>query len=293
MTIQIRSIRSDEFVAYSQADLGGVQLRAIGRGARGRRSIAEHDREFAAFDGDEIVGGADRRHVPHDRARGRRVACGGVPHVGVQPTHRRRGINTALMRAQLDDMHARGEPLSALHASEAGIYSSFGFGQASFLGELVSRRLAPRSLADHRPTGRVRLVPRDDALGADATGLRRGRRDAARHDRAERRLVLLALRADGDRSGRSMRSSSRSTRPGGAPDAYAVYYGEARLAAGHPDARAHAARDHGDLSPEAYADMWRYVFDIDLIHVLRPPTSPPGRTRSSGSWRSHAACTSC
>ena len=67
---------------------------------------------------------------------GAQVSAAGVTAVGVQPTHRRRGINAALMRAQLDDVHARGEPIAVLYASEGGIYGRFGYGLSSFLGEI-------------------------------------------------------------------------------------------------------------------------------------------------------------
>ena len=55
----------------------------------------------------------------------------GVANVTVRPTHRRRGLLTALMRRQLDDTHGRGEPLACLWASEAPIYRRFGYGLAT------------------------------------------------------------------------------------------------------------------------------------------------------------------
>jgi len=56
----------------------------------------------------------------------RRVA--GVTGVGVWPTHRRRGVLTALMRRQLADLRAAGESYAALWASEGSIYGRFGYG---------------------------------------------------------------------------------------------------------------------------------------------------------------------
>src|SRR3990172_11057040 len=64
------------------------------------------ERMHAALDGEEIVGGAGvfpfELTVP-----GGTLACAGVTVVGVLPTHRRRGALAAMMRAQLDDVHAR------------------------------------------------------------------------------------------------------------------------------------------------------------------------------------------
>jgi predicted acetyltransferase len=94
------------------------------------------ERTHAAFDGDRVVGGAGAfpftMTVP-----GGEVGCAGVTVVGVLPTHRRRGVLTALMRAQLDDVRDRGEPIAALWASEEPIYGRFGYGLASLSGEVT------------------------------------------------------------------------------------------------------------------------------------------------------------
>ena len=79
------------------------------------------------------------------------VRTAGVTVVGVLPTHRRRGILRELMRAQLDDVHARGEPLAALWASEASIYGRYGYGLASLCGDMQ----IPRTHSDFvRPVER-------------------------------------------------------------------------------------------------------------------------------------------
>jgi predicted acetyltransferase len=93
------------------------------------------ERMHAAFDGDRIVGGAGA--FPFElTVPGGPIACAGVTVVGVLPTHRRRGVLTAMMRAQLEDVRERGEPIAALWASEEVIYRRFGYGQASLTGEI-------------------------------------------------------------------------------------------------------------------------------------------------------------
>jgi len=120
------------------------------------------ERMHAAFDGDRIVGGAGafpfQLTVP-----GGPVSCGGVTVVGVLPTHRRRGVLTAMMRTQLEDIRARGEPIAALWASEEVIYRRFGYGLASFVGEieLASSFTALRQAPD--PTATARLITLEDA----------------------------------------------------------------------------------------------------------------------------------
>ena len=79
------------------------------------------ERMHAAREDGAIVGGAGvfpfEMGIP-----GGIVRCAGVTVVGVYPTHRRRGVLRAMMRAQIDDVHARGEPIAALWASEETIY---------------------------------------------------------------------------------------------------------------------------------------------------------------------------
>jgi predicted acetyltransferase len=67
--------------------------------------------------------------------------------VGVRPTHRRRGLLTAMMRRQLEDIRAAGEPVAALWASEGAIYGRFGYGIAARTASLTARRPAARLAA--------------------------------------------------------------------------------------------------------------------------------------------------
>jgi len=103
------------------------------------RMVFEFDRSLAAFDGDAIVGTTAaysfRLTVP-----GGVVGAGGVTFVSVLPSHRRRGILSAMMRHQLADIAARGEPVAALLASESVIYGRYGYGCASGQLSLTIRR---------------------------------------------------------------------------------------------------------------------------------------------------------
>jgi predicted acetyltransferase len=122
----------------------------------------EVDRTLAIRDGGRIVAGASiysrRMTVP-----GGEVPIAGVTQVGVAPTHRRRGMLTAMMRRQLDDVHAAcTEAVAALWAAEAAIYGRFGYGLASLSGEI---RLDNRDVRLRAPaTLRPRLTTPSDAV---------------------------------------------------------------------------------------------------------------------------------
>jgi predicted acetyltransferase len=162
MLIQIRPPAEDELrPAMIAAEV------AFGSGA-----VEDHDwererqalpaaRALAAFDGGKPVALAGAYQFDLTIPGGQ-LPCAGVTWVGVMPTHRRRGILRDLMRRQLDDVHAWGEPIAALWASEAAIYGRFGYGQAAPSGQAKSdrSRFELRQPAD----GAVRLVEAEEAL---------------------------------------------------------------------------------------------------------------------------------
>jgi predicted acetyltransferase len=121
------------------------------------------ERLHAVFEDGRAVGGAGAftfmLTVP-----GGRVPAAGVTTVGVLPTHRRRGILRAMMRAQLDDVRARGEAVAYLWASEATIYGRFGYGLASLSAEMQVARERASFIPGVETPGTVRLVSVDEAL---------------------------------------------------------------------------------------------------------------------------------
>jgi predicted acetyltransferase len=136
----LRPITPDEFGAYCEVPSQAFNDTEFpGEGIEQERVVFEFDRSIAAFDGDAIVGTAAaysfQLTVP-----GGIVGAGGVTFVSVLPTHRRRGILSAMMRHQLADIAARGEAVAALFASESVIYGRYGYGSASTELQLTVRR---------------------------------------------------------------------------------------------------------------------------------------------------------
>ncbi|HXO60048.1 MAG TPA: GNAT family N-acetyltransferase, partial [Candidatus Acidoferrum sp.] len=128
------------------------------------KETLEFDRTLAVFDGRQVVGTAGiftyQMAVP-----GGSLPCAGVTRVGVAATHRRRGLLTAMMRRQMDDIHQRGEALAALYASEAAIYGRFGYGLSTYMAEIDIQR-SHGAFADP-PRGSGRMVMVDVATAVD------------------------------------------------------------------------------------------------------------------------------
>jgi predicted acetyltransferase len=168
----LRPITPDEFGAYCEVPAQAFNDTEFpAEGIEQERVVFEFDRSIAAFDGDAIVGTAAaysfQLTVP-----GGIAGAGGVTFVSVLPTHRRRGILSAMMRHQLADIAARGEAIAALFASESAIYGRYGYGAASTELQLTVRRgesaLRP-DMADGAGTGS------GPGTGGGAVRLRDGR----------------------------------------------------------------------------------------------------------------------
>jgi predicted acetyltransferase len=130
----IRPISPDEFGAYAlviqhafhEAPIEESHLPSV-------LSLFEWDRTLAAFDPElDAPVGVTTIYSFQLTVPGASLPTAGVTWVAVLPSHRRRGILSSMMRRQLADIAARGEPLAALWASEAGIYGRYGYGRASW-----------------------------------------------------------------------------------------------------------------------------------------------------------------
>jgi predicted acetyltransferase len=274
--IEIRPITEDEFESYLEALEVAFSARVEEGDVERERSVVVHDRFLAAWDGDRIVGGAASVPKQMTLPGGGIATTAFVTAVGVQPTHRRRGINTALMRHQLDDLHERGEAFAALWASEGSIYGRFGYGIASEFADLKIDADRSRFVRGYEPSGRIELLDRDDALAVMAPIY-----DAVRR----RRPGMLDLEGPwfAWRWWQRARDTDTTT-------FYAVHRTDAGEADGFvayavkhewPDSMPGLQVEIKELitaSPRTYADLWRFVFDIDLVRKVeawnRPADEP-------------------
>lgn len=147
----IRPISEDEFDAFRTVAEHAFHGESPSEQARADlRARFELDRSLAAFDGGSPVATAGawsfQMCVP-----GAMAAVAGVTVVAVLPSHRRRGLLSALMHRQISDVHDREETLAVLWASEAGIYGRYGYGPASWHASF-SIRHGEGALARNAPT---------------------------------------------------------------------------------------------------------------------------------------------
>lgn len=217
------------------------------------------DRMLVATEGNAIVAGAGafrfEMTVP-----GGFVPTAGVTVVGVLPTHRRRGILTAMMRRQLDDARAAGEPAAALWASEPTIYGRFGYGLASLTGEIDVPKTAAALAVSEGPRGQVRIVTAEEALESFP----------ALYDSVRVKRAGMMSRTRDWWEHRRLRNPDSESKPlirallelEGVPAGYILYRVtqkfESWSTAGHVD-----VLEALGTSPAATREIWRYLFEFD------------------------------
>ncbi|MCV7228109.1 GNAT family N-acetyltransferase [Mycolicibacterium komossense] len=121
--------------------------------------VLEPDRFLGAVADDQtVIGGADSYSSWLAVPGGNRVPHAAVTHVGVLPTHARRGIARGLITAQFEDFARRGEVVATLRASEATIYGRFGYAVASSAVSISVRTARGALLTGVADPGPVTLI---------------------------------------------------------------------------------------------------------------------------------------
>ena len=129
------------------------------------RRPLEMDRTLAAFENGRIVATVGTNSL-RMRVPGNVLGVGGIyPGIVTKQTHRRRGLMSRMLRYQLRDMYERGEPLSALRASESIIYGRFGYGAATFEEHWSISKHETAFTVTPEITGTMNLVDAQEARG--------------------------------------------------------------------------------------------------------------------------------
>jgi predicted acetyltransferase len=172
------------------------------------------------------------------------------------------------MRRQLEDIHARGEPVAALWASEGAIYGRFGYGVAARNANLTTRRPSARLAAP---------PPRGEPLRAGPAA------DHVDHMRAVYERIRGARPGMLDRPGawwqarlndpESRRNGAQPLQALAVPDGYALY----AVRPGHDDdgpSGEVTIRELAAATPAAHALLWDFLLDQDLTRTITWALAP-------------------
>lgn len=266
MTVEIRTGAGTDELKAALGPIWHYFGRAVSdEDAERMARILPPERTHAAYVDGSVVGGAGAYDLEMTIPGGvARVA--GVMGVGVLPTHRRRGILTALMRRQLDDARERGEPLAMLYASEGAIYRRYGYGPASLQGDFELEREYAAFQPPVEPAGAARIVGLEEALEAMP----------AVYDRVRRQTPGMLARS------RDWWEVRRLTNPpwargeqvlvvvdlDGRPEGYAIYRLE--MSVEHMMSKTVLeVREAIGATPPGTRDVWRFIFGVDWVDRIR------------------------
>jgi predicted acetyltransferase len=273
--VLLRPIDGTEFPAYyrSLCETFGEDPRDGERDAEAR--VFEPERSIAGFDGDQIVATAGIFTRDMTLPGGPRPIAA-VTLVSVAPTHRRRGVLTEMMRRQLTELHEdQGEPVAALWASEGGIYGRFGYGlgssRISFTGRTPEMALRP---GIDRGTGRIRLVTGEQARPPLAEVYEQVRgRQVGWLDRRGSWWDYRLRDPDDHRDGATAFRFALNTEEDGRVTGYAVYRVKQVWDIRRNESEV-AIAEVVATNPAAYANLWSFLTNLDLIRVVRRRNSP-------------------
>jgi predicted acetyltransferase len=273
VAIEIRAIAADEAVDFRRAVRAGFgDVDTVDDVDFCQAGLAPFDRTYAAFAGGTIV--ATLRSFPTELTvpGGSVIAAGALTAVTCHATHRRQGLLTRMITADLASSVERGEPAHVLIASEYPIYGRFGYGPATqsiaweldatatgfvapgsgtveFVDNDTFRKEAPAIFEQVR-TSRPGMIARDDLDWDLRADLRHRPEDKPWHG-----LRILARDLDGVAQGWANYTVDNSW----------------------VDLRSKSKVEVTDLcaaSPAAEARLWRFIAELDLMKTVKAVDRP-------------------
>ena len=275
MDVEIRPCASADDVRQALAPIRHYFGRSAPNEDQAERftRVLPAERIYAAWEGSRAVGGLGafpfRLTIP-----GGSVPAAGVTIAAVLPSHRRRGVLRAMMRALLDACHERGEPVAYLWATEDTIYGRFGFGLASFTAEIDLPRERSAFHASFASWGHVQLVPPATAEQLVAPIYERvAVNTPGMFARSSAWWQVRTLDDPEWRRGPNGDLLCAVLEDGGRPRAYALYRMNSAFERGLQSGSVAVVEAVGD-SPEATRAIWRSLLDIDWMARVKAGLLP-------------------
>ena len=275
MTIEVRNPQPDQYAAYiDAASIAFLDRPDVERLARLVTPHWDPTRTWAALDGDLICGTFRSWATEITVPGGARLMASAIAGVTVLPTHRRRGILTALAAAEHAAIRDRGEAFGLLYASEYPIYGRFGYGPGCRVAAWTLD--ASRTSFHGAPASGIELVTPDAAAADTIRSIFeawRIRQPGEIRRRDFRWEDDLGLRENGfGATWKGMLAVHRGA--SGEPDGYARYRAEEKFVDRQPAGMIKVDELHA-LTDEANVALWRFLAEVDLVTTVRAEGRSP------------------
>ncbi|MGW0117765.1 GNAT family N-acetyltransferase [Streptomyces sp. NPDC003327] len=230
-------------------------------------------RTLGAFDGDRIVGTLRSFRQEVSTVGGGALTADAITQVTVAPTHRRRGLLSRMMTADLVAAKERGDAIATLIAAEYPIYGRYGFGPASWCSEwsvdLRRAGLDPRRTGRPEDGGRIDLVDGAEIrkLGPELhrrlAGVRAGVTD--RTARGWDAATGLGVRLEPWKEPFYAVYRAES----GAAEGFAAYHADDKWDDAKQPENTATVRDLIAVTPAAERALWMFLCSVDWVTTVR------------------------
>jgi predicted acetyltransferase len=274
MNLTIRSCREDEIETFVATCVAAFHDETSESWLQRDARMLETERALIALDEDVPVGTAAAYRFDLSIPGGSPPVAG-VTLVGVLPSHRRRGVLTALMRRQLEDAHAWKEPLAALWCSESNIYQRFGYGMATRQAFTSIERDRALFRVPREPVGRVRLLDVPETLKTFPRVYERVRAQVpgmpSRTPEWWETYTLADDKEDREGGGPMGRALLEVD---GRAEAYALYRMKHSWDSDHLPAGTLTVLEAMATSTRSVHALWSFLFGIDLVARIEAHKQP-------------------
>ena len=251
---------------FHQSRLSPELLAAQLRGLTDRRTSAVYD--DSAADPTSPVSTVSSWPAQLTLPGGSDSSAWAISAVTVASTHRRRGIASAMLTAELRTAQRLGIAVAILTVSEATIYGRFGFAPAVSAADWkIDTRKA--KWAGPAASGRIHMVPLEQARDDGRAIVERTRLNGPGEIDVRGHLWdrLFGLAGDPDRT-KTLRAV-RYDDADGVPQGFAIY----SFTQPNPDFSAQTLNVEylATATDDAYAGLWRYLLESDLVSTVTAP----------------------
>ncbi|MGW1932593.1 GNAT family N-acetyltransferase [Streptomyces sp. NPDC001919] len=284
MTVDVRAVTESEFADWQRALRTGFLRPPVVTDEEVADRLPHVDlaRTGGAFDRGRVVATFRSFRQEVSTVGGGRLTADAITQVTVAPTHRRRGLLSRMMTADLAAAKERGDAIATLIAAEYPIYGRYGFGPASWCGEwsvdLRRAGLDPRRSGRPEGGGRIDLTDAEEirTIGPGVhrrlAGVRAGVTSRSPRDWA----VGTGQSVQGEPWLEPYYAVYRSE--SGEAEGFVAYSSDDKWDDAKQPMNTATVRDLVAVTPAAERALWHYLCSVDWITTVRSGYRAPDDT---------------
>ncbi|MFJ2060726.1 GNAT family N-acetyltransferase [Streptomyces sp. NPDC087908] len=284
MSVDVRAVTESEFADWQRALRTGFLRPPVVTDEEVADRLANVDlaRTAGAFDGGRVVATFRSFRQEVSTVGGGSLTADAITQVTVSPTHRRRGLLSRMMTADLAAAKERGDAIATLIAAEYPIYGRYGFGPASWGAEwsvdLRRAGLDPRRSGRPEDGGRIDLTDADEirAVGPEThrrlAGVRAGVTSRSPRDWA----VGTGLGVQSEPWREPYYAVYRAE--SGEVEGFVAYSSDEKWDDAKQPVNTATVRDLVAVTPAAERALWHYLCSVDWITTVRSGYRAPDDT---------------